>query len=162
MGWRQHLSCKIEVKVKGATKVWETPLPVPAEIPLAELFAHNIPGRTKHLRLEERRVLWTYANINDRVWTKATQELAQWLSHLEADHKKPLTIDAHGAGAAVLLNLLNHKPKFKLHVRVHHAPLTWLSEQFTKVKSKKHRFEQVAYENCPWSARTEKRKRLAA
>jgi len=153
MTWRQHLVCKIEVRHNESTYVWEKHLPAPHEVPLAGLFVHNqsSPREKRELSLEQRKLLWTYDNIENRVWKQAAQELMLWISQLPAGKK--IHIDAHHAGAAVMLALIAEFPptEKEIHVQVHHAPLRWLQKRFALAKKKKVTLEQMPYPGCPWS-----------
>jgi hypothetical protein len=75
----------------------------------------------------------------------------EWIAQLPPTPS--LHIDAHHAGAAVVLALIaTHPPTQKtVHVRVHHAPLDWLQKRFGLSKKRKVILEQMTYPGCPWS-----------
>ncbi len=153
MAWRQHLACKIEVRHNESVFVWEKELPAPHEVPLAGLFVHNQswPQEKRKLSLEQRKVLWTYDNIENRVWKQAANELLIWIKQLPAGKK--LHIDAHHAGAAVILALISEFPpsEKEIHIHVHHAPLHWLQKRFALANKKKVTLKQMPHPGCPWS-----------
>ena len=153
MTWRDHLVCKVEVVDGDTVHTWSTNLPMPSEVPLNELFAHNFKSTGKNLSLNHRKVLWTYANIDERIWNRAAKELQQWIKKLPISSQKKIHLDVHQGAAAVVLNLVCKQSKLNndLHIRVHHAPLNWLKERYPQHKNKKVTLEQISYSECLWS-----------
>lgn len=170
MNWRQHLNCRIQIRHKGMDYVWEKELPLPSEIPLAGLFVHSLPiersslKEKRELSLQLRKVLWSYENIDQQVWRRAAREFHSWLKSLPCADARELSVDAHQAGVAVLLNLLD-QPQLncpKLSVTTYHAPLAWLKKRFA-VKTRKAKMESANDPRCPWGTLpTLSGKRLAA
>ena len=169
MGWREYLSCRIEVHYQGKTYLWEKELPLPSEIPLHGLFVHSLPiqrssaAEKRGLSLQLRKVLWSYENIEQQVWKRAARDFHQWLSSLPCRAARSLKIDAHEAGVVVAMTLLNQRlPCPKLAIRTHNAPLAWLKKRF-KTSARRASWENAIDAQSPWGHMpTLSGKRLAA
>lgn len=169
MGWREYLSCRIEVHHQGVTYLWEKELPLPAEIPLRGLFVHSLPiqrstaAEKRGLSLQLRKVLWSYENIDQQVWKRAARDFHQWLSSLPCSDARTLKIDAHEAGVAVAMSFLNQQLSSpKLAIRTHNAPLAWLKKRFM-TKARRAKWENAVDSQSAWAQLpTLSGKRLAA
>jgi hypothetical protein len=152
MTWRKLLACKIEVCLDGKkTYSWEKKLPLPHEIPFDQLFVHNQSVELRDLSLQHRRVLWSYQQMRETIWHEAANDFAFWLSRLP-EHKQ-IQFDAHYAGAAVILALIQQNPpkRQQIQVRVHHAPLEWLQRHFQYRPKKNVQLKLMEHPSCPWA-----------
>jgi len=152
MSWRQHMTCRIEVCLDGRQCFsWEKKLPLPAEVPLDQLFVHNQSSELKHLSLQHRRVLWSYQQMRQTIWREAVSDFELWLSRLPKHQN--LQFDVHYAGAAVMLALLQKNPpkKHAVQIRVHHAPLQWLQQHFAYRPKKNVKLSLMEHPSCPWA-----------